>query len=277
MSRIIDGKRMAAVIQEELKGRVASQPPLKRPGLAVVVVGDNHASAIYVRRKEKACSETGIRSRVYSLPERTPQAELGAVIDMLNESSDFHGILIQLPLPEGLNSRELLASVRPEKDVDGFHPLSVGRLWTDRGVVKPCTPSGIMQLIDSTGVELEGKEAVVVGRSDIVGKPTASMLLSRNCTVTICHSRTSNLPEITRRADILVAAAGKPGLVTGDMIKSGAVVIDAGINRTDAGIVGDVDFASASEVASWITPVPGGVGPMTIAMLLKNTVELAGL
>jgi methylenetetrahydrofolate dehydrogenase (NADP+)/methenyltetrahydrofolate cyclohydrolase len=276
-AEIIDGKKIASGIREELTARISRLSRDRTPGLAVVLVGDDPASAVYVRQKEKICAEIGVNSFMHRLPETTEQSDLLALIDRLNKSPEVHGILVQLPLPASVNTEEVISSIRPEKDVDGFHALNVGKLWTGGDAVVPCTPKGIMMLIDSTGVDLKGKEAVVIGRSGIVGKPTAALLLSRHCTVTICHSRTKDLPEVARRADILVAAIGKPNFVTGDMIKPGAIVIDVGINRVDGKLVGDVDFSAARERASWITPVPGGVGPMTIAALMMNAVRLTEL
>ncbi|MDR0649380.1 MAG: bifunctional methylenetetrahydrofolate dehydrogenase/methenyltetrahydrofolate cyclohydrolase FolD [Synergistaceae bacterium] len=274
---IIDGKKIAAQLREDMKARLSGRPAKDRPGLAVVLVGDDPASAVYVRQKEKACLETGINSFIRRLPEDTGQDELLALIEGLNRSEEVHGILVQLPLPDGIDTKRIVSAIIPEKDADGFHPVNVGRLWSGESVVEPCTPKGIMTLIDSTGVELKGLEAVVIGRSNIVGKPAAAMLLARHCTVTVCHSRTEDLPDVVRRGDIVVAAIGRPNFVTGDMIKPGAVVIDVGINRADGRLVGDVEFESALRKAAFITPVPGGVGPMTIASLLRNTLRLAGV
>jgi len=276
-AEIIDGKSIAAGIRKKLKDLVSNIPQDKLPGLAVILVGEDPASRVYVGQKEKSCNEIGIRSYLHRLPATTKQGELLSLIGKLNKDPAVHGILVQLPLPEGLDSEEVITAIAPDKDVDGFHVVNVGRLWTGEKASEPCTPKGVMALLESTGVELKGLEAAIVGRSNIVGKPLAAMLLSRHCTVTICHSRTKNLPEVLKRADIVVAAIGKPKFVTGDMIKKGAVVIDVGINRVDGRLVGDVDFDSASQSASWITPVPGGVGPMTIAMLMQNTLSLAGV
>ncbi|MDR3254358.1 MAG: bifunctional methylenetetrahydrofolate dehydrogenase/methenyltetrahydrofolate cyclohydrolase FolD [Synergistaceae bacterium] len=274
---LIDGKKIASEVKERLKAKISGLAADEIPGLAVILVGDDPASSVYVGQKEKTAREIGINSRVYRLPATTAQDDLLALIGNLNESPDVHGILVQLPLPGGLDRDAVITAIRPEKDVDGFHVVNVGKLWIGSDAVAPCTPKGIMALLDSTGVELKGKEAVVIGRSGIVGKPIAAMLLSRHCTVTICHSRTRNLPDVARRADIVVAAIGMPNFVTGDMIKPGAIVIDVGINRVDGRLVGDVEFESVSAAASWITPVPGGVGPMTIAMLMQNTFQLAGI
>jgi methylenetetrahydrofolate dehydrogenase (NADP+)/methenyltetrahydrofolate cyclohydrolase len=276
-ARIIDGKKIAAEIREELKAKVSGLSEKNRPGLAVVLAGDDPASAVYVRQKEKACREIGVNSFIHRLPQDVPRGELLALIGRLNGSAEVHGILVQLPLPDGIDTKGIVAAIRPEKDVDGFHPVNVGRLWSGEGAVEPCTPKGIMTLLDSTGTEIRGFEAVVIGRSNIVGKPVAAMLLRRHCTVTICHSRTRELPEAVRRGDILVAAAGRPNFITEDMIKPGAIVIDVGINRAGGKLTGDVDFEAAMRKASFVTPVPGGVGPMTIAMLMQNTLRLAGL
>jgi len=276
-ARIIDGKAVAARVQAELKDRVAllSGTGLV-PGLAVVIVGDEPASRIYVNLKKKACANLGIYSEEHALPAATTQSELLALVESLNKNPKIHGILVQLPLPDGLDEQAVLQAINPDKDVDGIHPMNIGRLLV--GVPGPvaCTPAGVMELIKEAGAEIKGRECVVVGRSNIVGKPQAVLLLAQHGTVTICHSRTRDLGEVCRRADILVAAVGKAGLIKGDMIKPGAVVIDVGTNRMpDGKLVGDVDFASALEVAGAITPVPGGVGPMTIAMLMKNTVQAA--
>lgn len=277
MAAIIDGKTIALRIREGVKAEVEA---LKKergitPGLSVVLVGENPASMVYVKNKGRACEEAGIRSFEHRLPEETTQRELLGLISELNNDPKVHGILVQLPLPPHLNQHEVLEAVSPDKDVDGFHPINVGRLATGRPAFEPCTPKGIMRLLDSTGIPLKGKEAVVVGRSNIVGKPTAFMLLKRDATVTVCHSKTRGISEKIRLADIVVAAIGRPEFIKGDWIKPGAIVIDVGVNRTEAGLKGDVEFEAASLRASFITPVPGGVGPMTIAMLLTNTVEAA--
>lgn len=276
-ARILDGKQIAASIKEKLKAKLAALPPESMPGLAVVLAGEDPASKVYVRQKENMCREIGIRSFMHVLPETASQQELLTLIDTLNNDPAVHGILVQLPLPSGLHSGEILARISPAKDVDGFHVVNVGKLWAGEETVEPCTPKGIMAMLDATGEELKGKEAVVIGRSSIVGKPVAAMLLSRHCTVTICHSRTKDLPEVVRRADIVVAAIGKPKFVTPDMVKPGAIIIDVGINRVEGRLAGDVDYAPVAEKASWITPVPGGVGPMTIIMLMQNTLQLAGI
>ena len=273
---ILDGKTMSAKLRGEIAERVTA---LKArgitPGLAVILVGNDPASEIYVRNKGKGCEEVGIYSRTLQMPETATQQELEAEIDRLNADPAIHGILVQLPLPAHLDEQAALARILPEKDVDGFHLINVGHMLTGTEGVIACTPRGALYMIKSTGMDLNGKEAVVIGRSNIVGKPMAMLLLRENCTVTICHSRTKDLAAHTRRADILVAAVGKAGFVTADMVKPGAVVIDVGINRVDGKVTGDVDFESVKEKAAWITPVPGGVGKMTITMLLANTVEAA--
>lgn len=248
-----------------------------KPGLAVIIVGDDPASRVYVNNKKKACGVCGIYSEEHALPESTTEDELLSLIASLNKRSDIHGILVQLPLPKGIDSEKVLLAIDHRKDVDAFHPINVGKIMIGDYDFLPCTPAGVMELIHLTGIEVSGKECVVVGRSNIVGKPQAMLLLHENGTVTICHSRTKNLAEVCRRADILVAAVGKPHFITADMVKDGAVVIDVGMNRVDGKLCGDVDFDEVSKKASAITPVPGGVGPMTIAMLMKNTVRAAQL
>ena len=248
----------------------------KTPGLAVIIVGEDPASKVYVGRKEAMCIELGMHSEKYALPEDTTQEELLALIDKLNNKKEIHGILCQLPLPKHLDEKIVINSISPEKDVDAFHPVNVGKIMIGDFDFVPCTPAGIMELIAESGVEPEGKSCVVIGRSNIVGKPMSMLLLHKNGTVTTCHSRTKNLSEITKQADILVAAVGRANFVTADMVKEGAVVIDVGMNRLDDGrLVGDVDFENVEKVAGAITPVPGGVGPMTISMLMKNTVTAA--
>ena len=248
------------------------------PGLAVVIVGDDPASRVYVNNKKKACAECGIYSEEYALPEETTQEELLSLIDTLNKKSDISGILVQLPVPKHIDETTIINAIDPKKDVDAFHPINVGKIMVGNFDFVPCTPAGVMELIKESGIEISGKECVVVGRSNIVGKPQAMLLLHQNGTVTICHSRTKDLKEHTKKADILVVAVGIPNFVTGDMIKEGAVVIDVGINRLEnKKLCGDVEFESAEKVAGAITPVPGGVGPMTIAMLMKNTVRAAEL
>ncbi|MEN3203035.1 MAG: bifunctional methylenetetrahydrofolate dehydrogenase/methenyltetrahydrofolate cyclohydrolase FolD [Atribacterota bacterium] len=278
--QIIDGKAVAAEIYEELRPRVLRLITSGcQPGLAVVLVGNNPASQVYVRNKEKACEKLGIRSFRYHFPETTEVAKLVELIDSLNANPEVHGILVQLPLPPHVEEREVLYRIAPEKDVDGFHPCNLGRLMIGDPLFLPCTPWGVQELLVRYGIEVEGKHVVIVGRSNIVGKPLAMMLVQKakgaNATVTVCHTRTIDLSEHTKRADILVVACGSPGAVTGDMVKEGVVVIDVGINRVGEKLVGDVDFESVAPKASYITPVPGGVGPMTVAMLMANTVKAA--
>lgn len=277
MAHIIDGKKIAQDLRDEVKQEVAAlREKGVQVGLAVIIVGENPASKIYVRNKERACAEAGIRSDVVRLPEDIPQEALLAEIARLNADPAIHGILVQLPLPAHIDENTVVAAVLPEKDVDGFHLHNAGALLQGKDGVIPGTPWGCMELIRSTGVDISGKHAVVLGRSNIVGKPMAMLLLQANCTVTVCHSRTQDLAAMTRQADILVTAIGKANFVTADMVKPGAIVIDVGINRMEDGhVVGDVDFAAVESVAGYITPVPGGVGPMTIAMLLKNTLKQA--
>lgn len=277
MANILNGKEVAERIKEELKGKVYE---LKSqgifPSLAVIIVGDDPASRVYVNNKKKACEQLGIRSEEYALPDDTSESELIEIIERLNKDETVSGILVQLPIPEHINEKRVIETINPKKDVDAFHPVNVGRIMTGGYDFVPCTPAGIMELIKESGILPNGKECVVVGRSNIVGKPMAMLLLHENGTVTICHSRTKNLSEKTKNADILVVAVGKPKFITADMVKEGAVVIDVGINRTeDKKLVGDVDFEGVKDVASAITPVPGGVGPMTVAMLMKNTVKAA--
>ena len=275
-AEILDGKVMSEKLRAEIAERVAGlKAKGVTPGLAVILVGNDPASEIYVRNKGKGCEETGMYSRTIQLPEETTQEELDSEIEKLNADPAIHGILVQLPLPKHLDEQAALAKILPEKDVDGFHLINAGHMLTGTEGVIACTPRGALYMIKSTGIDLNGKEAVVIGRSNIVGKPMAMLLLRENCTVTICHSRTKNLAEHTRRADILVAAVGKAGFVTADMVKDGAIVIDVGINRVDGKVCGDVDFERVKEKAGWITPVPRGVGKMTITMLLDNTVEAA--
>ncbi len=274
MANIINGKEISAAIREEIKAEV--QGMSVRPGLAVVLVGDDPASAVYVRNKSKACAEVGIYSEVYRLPEETGREQLLGLIEQLNQSPLIHSILVQLPLPKHLDPEEVIMAIDPAKDVDAFHPVNVGKIMIGNYDFLPCTPAGVMELLHRSGIEVSGKECVVIGRSNIVGKPQAMLLLHENATVTVCHSKTRDLPSVCRRADILVSAVGKAKFVTADMVRNGAVVIDVGMNRDENGkLCGDVDFEPVSEKASYITPVPGGVGPMTITMLLKNTVTAA--
>ena len=277
MAEIIDGKAIAAGVRSEVAGRVAD---LKRQGrnvrLDVILVGEDPASVTYVRNKENDCAEVGIESCVHRFSENVPQKELAQLVEELNADEEVAGFFIQLPLPDHIDQMALLSRISPEKDVDGLGPLSAGRLALGLPGLLPCTPHGVLQMLRRGGVEIEGREAVVLGRSNLVGKPAAQLLLGENATVTVCHSRTRNLAEVTRRADILVVAAGKRGIVGPDHVSEGAVVIDVGIHRTEEGsLTGDVDFESVEPKASAITPVPGGVGPMTRAMLLYNTVEAA--
>jgi methylenetetrahydrofolate dehydrogenase (NADP+)/methenyltetrahydrofolate cyclohydrolase len=269
---IIDGKKIAEGIRGKIKAEIAASG--LKPGLAVILVGDDPASQVYVRNKKKACEEVGIESFEHALPANAKEAEVIKLIGRLNHDKKVSGVLVQLPLPEHINGSAVINAIVPEKDVDGFHPVNMGKLLIGGSGMRPCTSLGVMELITSTGAEIKGKHAVVVGRSNIAGKPAAIMLLERHATVTICHSRTADLPGVVRSADILVAAIGRPRFIKGDWIKKGAVVIDVGMNRlSDGKLCGDVDFESAKDAAGWITPVPGGVGPMTIAMLLKNTYE----
>ncbi len=272
-ANIIDGKLTAQKLREELKVQTDAliQKTGIQPGLATVLVGADPASEVYVRSKRKACAELGYYSEAHDLPADTSAETLLALVQKLNQDPKIHGILVQLPLPAHLPEQLVIESIAPEKDVDGFHPTSIGNLVIDQPGFISCTPYGVMHLLDTYNVELKGKHAVVVGRSNNVGKPLALLLLARHATVTICHSRTPDLGAVTRTADVLCVAVGKAGLVTGDMIKPGAVVIDVGTSRVDGKLKGDVDFPSAVEVAGAISPVPGGVGPMTIAMLMKNT------
>ena len=293
-ARIIDGKAVARQTEEEVSAELARLS--YKPGLVALRVGNDPASEIYVRSKAKKAEELGLRGEQRVFPDTLSEADLLQEVRRLNEDADVDGILVQLPLPKHIDAKKVIDAIDPAKDVDGFHPMNVGRLHLGRPTLVPCTPAGVMRLIDSTGQTIEGKHAVVVGRSNIVGKPQAALLLQRNATVTICHSRTPDLGAITRQADILVAAVGRPLIIIGEMIKRGAIVIDVGMNRVDrtfagrlqhdadklrllekngAALVGDVDFARARDVAGWITPVPGGVGPMTIAMLMRNTVTAA--
>ena len=278
MAKIIDGKAISAQIRAELKEETEAFAKATgvRPGLAVIIVGSDPASQVYVRNKRRACEEVGYYSEAYELPENTTQEELNALVDRLNADDNIHGILCQLPLPKHLDENEVILRIDPKKDVDAFHPYNVGKIMIGDYAFLPCTPAGVMALLERSGIEIAGKECVVVGRSNIVGKPQAMLLLHANGTVTVCHSRTKNLAEVCRRADILVAAIGKADFFTGDMVKEGAVVIDVGMNRrADGKLTGDVDFASVEPKASYITPVPGGVGPMTITMLMQNTLTSA--
>ena len=277
MAAIIDGKAVAADVRAQVALDAAALEARTghRAGLVTILVGEDPASEVYVRNKIAACREAGMESFHEPMPATSSQREVLEMVDRMNADDRVDGILVQAPLPAGLNFKEVLERIDPAKDVDGFHPLNVGRLVANQPGLVACTPKGVMELLDRTGVEIEGANAVIVGRSDIVGKPVALLLLHRSATVTVCHSRTRDLPAVTRGADILIAAVGRPEMVRGDWVKPGATVIDVGVNRTDDGLRGDVHFPSASAVAGAITPVPGGVGPMTIAMLLRNTVDAA--
>ena len=279
-ARIIDGKAIAAEVRTEVAAAVGELTGRGvTPGLATVLVGDDPASHVYVRAKRKNCAEVGIKSWDHDLPAATPHDELMKLVDQLNSDDAVHGILVQLPLPDHVDEQAVLDAVLPSKDADGFHPYNLGRLLSGNPVIAPATPAGIQQLLRRSGIETAGAEVVIVGRSNIVGKPMAALLVQKadgaNATVTVCHTRTKDLAEHTRRADILIAAVGRAHAITVDMVKPGAVVIDVGMNRTEKGLVGDVEFDAVKEVASAITPVPGGVGPMTIAMLLSNVVGIA--
>ncbi len=279
MATVISGKEVSAKVRAEVREECEK---LKAkgitPGLAVIIVGDDPASRVYVNNKKKACADVGFLSEEYALPAETTQEELLSLIDTLNKRTDIHGILCQLPLPKGLDETAVIHAIDPKKDVDAFHPFNVGKIMIGDYDFLPCTPAGVMELIHFAGINVSGKSCVVIGRSNIVGKPMAMLLLHENGTVTICHSKTKNLKEICAEADILVAAVGRPKFVTADMVKEGAVVLDVGINRDENGkLCGDVDYAAVEPKASYITPVPGGVGPMTIAMLMKNTLKAAVL
>lgn len=278
MAILIDGKETARAVRGEIRDAVAAFTKESGviPGLAVVIVGDDPASRVYVRNKHRACEEVGIRSDVHALPADTSEAELLTLVAGLNADPTVNGILVQLPLPKHLDEEKVILAIDPAKDVDAFHPVNVGKIMIGNFTFAPCTPAGVMELLRHYNIPVAGKHCVIIGRSNIVGKPQAMLMLKENATVTVCHSRTVGLADITRTADILVAAVGRPGFVTADMVRDGAVVIDVGINRTAEGkLCGDVDFAAVSEKASYITPVPGGVGPMTITMLLKNTLAAA--
>jgi methylenetetrahydrofolate dehydrogenase (NADP+)/methenyltetrahydrofolate cyclohydrolase len=279
MAKVIDGKAVAARVRERVAGEVQAlvRRTGRAPGLATILVGEDPASAIYVSNKRRQSTEVGIADHHRQLPAGATQKQVAGLIEQLNADSQVSGILLQLPVPAGLDGAALTALIAPEKDVDGLTPVSVGRLWQGTAGLRPCTPLGVIELLDAHGVALQGAEAVIVGRSDLVGKPLAALLLARHATVTICHSRTRELARVCSRADVLVAAVGVPGLIGAEHVKPGAAVIDVGINRTEDGLRGDVDFDAASERAGVITPVPGGVGPMTIAMLLSNTVRAAEL
>ncbi len=275
VAKILDGKATAAALRADISAHVKklAGEGKKVPGLAVVLVGDDPASMVYVGQKEKACLEVGFSSRLHHLPASTDTETLIGRLGRMNEDPDVHGILVQLPIPGHIDWTEAIRVIRAEKDVDGTHPLNLGRLVMGLKTVEPCTPRGIMHLFREYGINMAGKRAVVLGRSNIVGKPMAQLLMAADATVTVCHSRTIGLEKLTREADIIIAAIGKPEFLKASMVKPGCIVVDVGISRLDRGLVGDVDFEDVSRVASWITPVPGGVGPMTIAMLLQNTLE----
>ena len=276
MAIIIDGKELAKNIREGLKEEVKELKNAEiNPKLAVIMVGDDKASKVYVKNKSKACEDVGIEYEEYLLPTQTKMEELLELIEKLNNDETIHGILVQSPLPEGLDANEAFKTISPKKDVDGFNPINVGKLSLNQDCFVSCTPYGIIKMLENYNIPIEGANAVIIGRSNIVGKPLAKCLLNKNATVTVCHSRTKNLKEITKQADILIAAIGKAKFVTQDMVKKGATVIDVGINRTESGLVGDTDFDAIKEKASYITPVPGGVGPMTIAMLMTNVIKAA--
>jgi methylenetetrahydrofolate dehydrogenase (NADP+)/methenyltetrahydrofolate cyclohydrolase len=277
-AQILDGKALAAKLQVDIGLQVEKrlQLGLPRPGLAVILVGENPASQVYVRNKENACKKVGFHSELHRLAANTSESELLTLIEHLNQRPEIHGILVQLPLPPQIDADKVTEAILPGKDVDGFHPYNLGRLILRQPLLRPCTPKGVMTLLAQTGIDLVGLDALVIGQSNIVGRPMAMELLAARCTVTICHSRTKDLAHKARNADVLVAAIGKANFVPGDWIKPGAIVIDVGINRLESGtLCGDVDYAAAAQKASWITPVPGGVGPMTIASLLENTLEAA--
>jgi methylenetetrahydrofolate dehydrogenase (NADP+)/methenyltetrahydrofolate cyclohydrolase len=272
---LIDGKKISGEIRNRLAEEIQKlkKKTGKTPGLATVLVGDDPASAVYVRNKNKICGELGFQSFEQKLSADTSEEKLLQLVEELNSNKDVHGILVQLPLPDQIDSEKILQAIDPQKDVDGFHPINVGKLVVGNALLTPCTPTGIIALLDRYDIEISGKHAVIIGRSNIVGKPVSMLLLQRNATITICHSRTQNLEEITRSADILVAAVGRANFVTEEMVSEGTVVIDVGINRVDGKLTGDVDFEPVSKKASHITPVPGGVGPMTIALLMENTLK----
>lgn len=278
MANLIDGKALAAKMQAELAEKVEKLQAEKRivPGLVVILVGDDPASQVYVRNKENSALKAGFKSQVVRVPETITQDELLSLIEIYNEDDAFHGILVQLPLPKHIDEEAVLLAISPDKDVDGFHPMNMGHLWSGHPVMIPCTPAGIMEMFKEYAIDLEGKHAIVIGRSNIVGKPMAQLLMDANATVTLAHSRTRNLPELAKKADILVAAIGVPKFITPDYVKEGAVIIDVGMNRDENGkLCGDVDFDAVEPLASYITPVPGGVGPMTITMLLEQTYNSA--
>ncbi len=271
MATLIDGKKVAAELRAKVKAEVATLAD--KPGLAVVIVGENPASQVYVKMKVKKCEEVGIASFTHELPASTSQEELLSLVEKLNKDKAIHGILVQMPLPKQIAAQRVIEAISTAKDVDGLHPENAGRLVAGQECLAPCTPRGVIALLKAYGIPIAGRHAVVLGRSILVGKPVANLLLNANATVTVCHSKTEDLPKIAREADILIAAIGRKGFVTADMVKEGAVVIDVGITREDGRLHGDVDYESVEKKAGWITPVPGGVGPMTIACLLENTLQ----
>lgn len=278
MAQIISGKEVSQSVREKVAKSAAELTAKgKNPGLAVIIVGEDPASKVYVANKKKACAEVGFYSEEYALPEKTEMKDLLELIDVLNDREDIDGILCQLPLPKHLDEKAVIDRIRPDKDVDAFSPVNVGKIMIGDYDFLPCTPAGVMEMLEYYGIAVEGKDCVVIGRSNIVGKPMSMLLLHKNGTVTVCHSRTNNLADICKKADILVAAVGRANFVTADMVKEGAVVIDVGMNRVDGKLCGDVDYAAVEPKASYITPVPGGVGPMTISMLMKNTLKAAML
>ena len=278
MAQIISGKEVSQSVREKVAKAAAELTAKgKKPGLAVIIVGEDPASKVYVANKKKACAEVGFYSEEYALPENTEMKDLLELIDVLNDREDIDGILCQLPLPKHLDEKAVIDRIRPDKDVDAFSPVNVGKIMIGDYDFLPCTPAGVMEMLEYSGISVEGKDCVVIGRSNIVGKPMSMLLLHKNGTVTVCHSRTNNLADICKKADILVAAVGRANFVTADMVKEGAVVIDVGMNRVDGKLCGDVDYAAVEPKASYITPVPGGVGPMTISMLMKNTLKAAML
>jgi methylenetetrahydrofolate dehydrogenase (NADP+)/methenyltetrahydrofolate cyclohydrolase len=279
-AQVLDGKSIAKELRQVIKQQVDIRlaAGLPAPGLAVVLVGENPASKVYVKNKHRACHEVGIMSEQHQLPAETTELELLNLLDQLNQDDKIDGILVQLPLPSHINEQKVIERIKPEKDVDGFHPYNIGRLALKMPVLRPCTPKGVMTMLEKTGIDLVGLDAVIIGQSNIVGRPMALELLAARCTITVCHSRTKDLIQKIKNADIVVAAVGKPEMIKGEWIKSGAIVIDVGINRLESGkLVGDVEYMTAQQPASWITPVPGGVGPMTVASLLENTLQAANL
>lgn len=279
-AQVLDGKTIASELRQTIKQQVETRltQGLRAPGLAVILVGENPASKVYVKNKHRACKEVGIISQQHQLPTETTEAELLTLLDQLNQDNSIDGILVQLPLPDHIDEQKVIERIQPEKDVDGFHPYNIGRLALRMPVLRPCTPKGVMTMLAKTGIDLVGLDAVIIGQSNIVGRPMALELLAARCTITVCHSRTQDLIQKINNADIVVAAVGQPEMIKGEWIKDGAIVIDVGINRLKSGkLVGDVEYMTAKQKARWITPVPGGVGPMTVASLLENTLQAAAL